>query len=85
MIPMENVTFFCVGMRFSIYHTPEGRQGGIYHVNAHRPEVQFIFQGETPKTISWSFEVTDKSLILRSNQSGQSLELTYQRIDYFPQ
>ncbi len=77
--------FFRPDQRFTIQHGPQGRQGGIYQIHGHRPQLTLIFDGAECQREAWFFKVQNNSLVLERQQDGKSLRLEYQRIDHFPQ
>ncbi len=77
--------FFRPDQRFIIRHGPQGRQGGIYQIHGHRPQLTLIFDGAECKREAWSFKIQSNTLVLERQQDGKSLRFEYQRIDHFPQ
>lgn len=64
--------------------TAEGKTHGVYNVNGHRREIEFIPYGETERSF-WNFETTDTTLHIRLLNTDEEVVRSFIRTDRFPE
>lgn len=68
---------------FREHNLIKGRRVGIYKIHGHRPEIQMVNYGDTPKFSFWRFLLKNDKLVLTSRDN--KIVKTYHRIYKFLQ